>query len=284
MKVKIIAMHKNEVLLLKTWAIYHSNEFGVENIYIIDNGSTKEDVLTTLKELEKLGINVIYDYPDREHFVRKGEVVKEVIEKIDSEDPGDFYIPLDCDEFLCIYDKSKKDFLFGFDNISHYLRKFIGSDETLMIGFGADNCPWDQQSFIVKGRRKCFFTRDNCLELDVGFHKGRSKRSPFNVTTPLCYLHMHNKPIKKLVEDAKQKMIGRVDSFEKGDLLKYKEEKRTGWHLVEELLIETEADYRSFIQQKYRSVNLIEIIGFIDSLHINGLEYPYPNFIDSFKY
>lgn len=280
MIIKIVAMHKDEDLLLETWALYHSAMFGSENVFIIDNGSTKTKVKGTLVELENIGINVIYDYSSPDHFAQKGQVVANIIKELDSDNPADFYFPLDCDEFLCIFDREIKKFLFGYDNITHYLRSLIGKNETLTIGYGADNCPWDVEKFIVKGRKKCFFTQNNCYELDIGFHKGRSVRSPFYFQTSICYLHLHNKPIDRIVSDAKQKMLNRVDSFDRDYLIKYKEEKKRGWHLIDELLIENDSDYINFIKNKYVKFNLVNINEFERDLNAHGLTYPYVRFLN----
>lgn len=93
-------MQKNEILLLDPWIRYHTNLLGSDHIYVYDNGSTDTAVIKTLRDAEKGGMNVFWDYTRQDDFTNKGEIIAALIRRLDKERPHDFYFPLDCDEFL----------------------------------------------------------------------------------------------------------------------------------------------------------------------------------------
>jgi hypothetical protein len=94
-------MQKNETLLLDPWIRYHASLLGSEHIYVYDNGSSDTAVIQTLRDAEKSGVNVFWDYTRQEDFLcNREELTAGLIRRLDEEHPYDFYFPIDCDEFL----------------------------------------------------------------------------------------------------------------------------------------------------------------------------------------
>ena len=54
-RVACVMMQKDEVHLLEPWLAYHGYLFGFENLYVLDNGSTRPDVLLTRSEERRVG-------------------------------------------------------------------------------------------------------------------------------------------------------------------------------------------------------------------------------------
>lgn len=100
MDIKIFTFIKDEEILLKDWIEYHATIVGYNNIYIVDNCSV-DNTHNILKYYEKLGITVIYNYPD---YCNKGIYLSEIMcrEKINCK----FLIPIDGDEFIALRDNN----------------------------------------------------------------------------------------------------------------------------------------------------------------------------------
>jgi len=93
-------MQKNEDDLLVPWIQYHSELFGAENLYIYDNGSTSPAITQILSDAKLKGVNVYFEYSQKENFEGKGDILAEKIKQLDQLDIYDFFFPLDCDEFV----------------------------------------------------------------------------------------------------------------------------------------------------------------------------------------
>ncbi|MEL8650170.1 hypothetical protein J4W43_21295, partial [Escherichia coli] len=77
MKLACLMMQKNESRLLKSWLDYHAIIFGLENMYVYDNGSTEKECIDTLKMYERNGLNVEWKFSSREDFENKGYIFSE---------------------------------------------------------------------------------------------------------------------------------------------------------------------------------------------------------------
>ena len=78
-RVACVMMQKDEVHLLEPWLSYHGYLFGYENLYVLDNGSTRPEVLLTLARYAGKGVNVDYSPSRRDHYLNKGAVVGALI-------------------------------------------------------------------------------------------------------------------------------------------------------------------------------------------------------------
>ena len=231
-------MQKNEEELLNKWISYHSYLVGRKNLFVFDNGSTNEIVISQLRECQQRGINVSWDKNQKADFENKGTIFKDLITKFDQEDPYDFYIPLDCDEFLATLD-DEGNISCDSQALKYNLLKYIDNDQLLMMDSQYYNSAISPCFFNKQPYRKCFFKKNTILQLDKGFHWGKIKTSENELRTNLIHVHFHNKPYNIAKEHAKEKLSGRVKNF---DLLTLQNYNGSGLHLVR-FFLETEPEY-----------------------------------------
>lgn len=266
MKVACIMMQKNETELLKPWFHYHASIFDASNIYILDNGSTDKKVLSTLHSIESLGAKVIYEYNTNHDFERKGDIIGQLISDLD-DGSYDFFMPLDCDEFVAVYDQNGKISCEKLD-IQYELNNNINSKDALVISGQLFNCPLNNNIFHYQETRKTFFTKKSFRSLDLGYHWGKSI-SLGEHKTKITHFHFHNKPFNILIEHAKEKLKSRVDSFEPEYLKTYN---GLGSHMVRYFLI-TEDEYLT----QFENLSYIETSSIIDALDKCHEKIPYKN-------
>ncbi|VVB42599.1 hypothetical protein RHAL1_00280 [Beijerinckiaceae bacterium RH AL1] len=250
MKICAIMMCKNEDDLISPWTIYHGKLLGFENLYIFDNGSTSAATLEALARAECLGVNVRRDKFHPDHYVYKGDIFSELIQDLDRNSPADFYFPLDCDEFVCA-EIAPYNLCFTSAGLEASLEPYRRFEGALMIKAAYDNTPKRRSAFLrTSDQRKTFFAQDACRMLDHGFHCGEGIDKNARIHSSVVYLHFHFKPYAQLVFHARQKIEpflpgGDLDTFNSGrdGLLKYLEERRPGFHLINHLLFADEIDY-----------------------------------------
>ena len=95
MRIACIMMQRNERSLLGPWLAYHADLFGIENLYVFDNGSDDRETRDTLTRFERLGLNLDWGRPGSQYFNAKGERVANCIKWLDEHQGYDFYFPLD---------------------------------------------------------------------------------------------------------------------------------------------------------------------------------------------
>ncbi|WP_172415188.1 glycosyltransferase family 2 protein, partial [Comamonas thiooxydans] len=202
-------MQKNEVHLLPTWIKYHAEIFGFENIYIFDNGSDIE-LKDQLKIYSEFGLNVNLNFTGVNNFENKGKIFGNLIKSLEAEKKYDFFIPLDCDEFIAV---EKSDGLISCerDDIFLELAKHSESKDILMIGYQLYNDVSKDSKFYKEFSRKCFFYKETFLSVDVGFHWAKVKKSSKEIKTNIIQFHFHNRPYFLSKKSALQKMAKRVD-------------------------------------------------------------------------
>ncbi|WP_429033164.1 glycosyltransferase family 2 protein [Aeromonas media] len=271
MKIACIMMQKNESKLLKPWVEYHSLIFGLENMYVYDNGSTDQECIDTLMMYEKNGLNVEWGFKSKEDFEKKGYLFSERIKRFDnSTSPYDFYFPLDCDEFIA-YERAPGDLLLDRRSIEIELDKYVGSQSVLAINAGYDNNPLlEKHYFRSEGQRKSFFYKGTCLTLDMGFHSGKTKAGSESQKTSIVYIHHHYKEFHEYQKSAKQKLLGRVVDFSLASLEKHRDKKGAGYHLIGALLATEHEYYSSFYNSYASNTNKYYYMAFVSS-HLKGL-------------
>lgn len=245
MKIACIMMQKNENELLDSWFNYHASMFEANNIYILDNGSTNPSVLSSLQRIESLGATIITKYNTNLDYELKGEILGDLINSLDEQE-YDFFIPLDCDEFIATFDKNGK-VSCDKNDITDELSKHVNSKDALVIAGQLFNCPLSNTHFHFQKTRKTFFTKDSFKSLDQGYHWGKSISLGEHATN-ITHFHFHNKPFDILLEHSREKLKSRVASFDPEYLKTYD---GMGSHMVRYFLINEEEYLSQFEQISY---------------------------------
>lgn len=269
MKVACIMMQKNEDELFGPWVEYHSKLFGYENIYIFDNGSSSENLKSLFEKYKNLGVNIFFDKNLPKDFENKGGVIGELISKLETGCQYDFYIPLDCDEFLAVLNE-KGHIIASRSDIFSELQCHIGTEDVLLARYQYFNSPLKKGDFFKRKDRKCFFYKNTFKSMDVGFHWGKSLKSNGEHRTNIIQLHFHNKPFEMLKKHANEKLKSRVINFDRETLIKYK---GAGSHLVKYLLID-ELEYLN----EFIAIDMSVLDKIVDFFNSNGILWPYEEY------
>jgi hypothetical protein len=229
MKVAILMMQKNESELLDKWLRYHGYLFGFDNLYVYDNGSEDKSIHQTLKNYISLGVNVDFEHKDKTHFENKGNLFLDKINQLQNDRPDyDFYIPLDCDEFIGFLD-DEGNVSCDKTGLKAQLSQYVDVQDLLMFDSQYYNSSVSDVLFNKQPYRKCLFYKNTIKSLDVGFHWGKVKNSDKEQRTRLIQFHFHNKPFAIGKEHAREKLKDRVKDFELATLNNYQ---GPGLHLV----------------------------------------------------
>lgn len=264
-------MQKNEDELLLPWANYHGKLFGYDNLYIFDNGSTIEGISEKLEHLETLGVTIDRSKSAQGDFETKGDIIAAKIKELNEKQKIDFSFPLDCDEFVGVEEDLTAP-SFDAPRIFEELSKYAGSKRALMIKKGYDNHPADPTLFRrTSSVSKTFFASDSCESLDIGFHNGIAKGNAGRTTTNLIYVHYHCKPYDRAIAQTKQKLLARIEGFDRASLLDYVENRKPGHHLVKILLYKDETEYL----ESFANGNFIYLEPFVKKMDAYGIQLPY---------
>lgn len=273
MKVACIMMQKDEILLLNHWAQYHGNLFGMENLYILDNGSQTQETLELLNSLQLQNANIIREHRNKSDFENKGLIICKFIQQLQEHKDYDFYMPLDCDEFVGAFTE------YGSlscqrEDIYKELANHIETKDALYIKQQAFNSPISGDHYWLRDDRKSFFRAKTIESLDIGFHHGKSRYEGEHRTNILQF-HLHNKPFDHLQAHALQKLGGRVNTENPLDLAKYN---GSGSHLITYLLNNEMTYLLSLREKPYRRIHSL-----IDSFKQLDLDWPYKNYCKKAK-
>lgn len=245
MKIALLMMQKNENELIDKWAHFHGKLFGYENLYIYDNGSTESETLKKLFEIKNLGCNINSEFTTKDDFEAKGDILGNKIKELEKDEKYDFYIPLDCDEFLGVYDDGYLSFTR--ESIEKELTKYINTKDVLLNKNQYLNSPISKMHFRKVNTRKTFFYRGNFKSLDIGFHWGKNNQSTTEIHTNIIQIHFHQKPFDEIKKYARQKLALRVDINDKNKLKIFR---GAGQHLTQYFFMD-ELDYVKITQNKH---------------------------------
>ncbi|GAN61341.1 hypothetical protein ACI01nite_03670 [Acetobacter cibinongensis] len=243
--IRCIAMQKNEGKNLEAWIKYHAYLFGIENIYILDNGSDDEETILILEKFEMIGCNVDKQYTGSNAFESKGNIINEIIRAWDEQDTYDFAIPLDVDEFIILFDENLSCRKKKIHDYFLYLKK-TKQDQAFIMQNMLLNIPNEPGFFYPATVPKCFFRKNTIGLLDHGFHHPIAKHSNTPYYTQLGYVHLHNKPFDKLINSATRKLSHLVNLDDKESLKNYSGH---GEHLVKYFFM-TKKDYEKLYTEK----------------------------------
>lgn len=237
-------MQKDEHLLLGPWLSYYGALFGFENLFVLDNGSVRADVRTTLAEFERHGVHVDRDHSGREHYRRKGEVVGDSLLTLQAFGSYDFLLPLDCDEFLALRTNGR--FSFAPPDIDQYLESLLGEARVLRVPFQLANHPVQPDIYHHFAFHKVFFTGGSFVSVDHGNHVGVSAHEPGHVDTDLVYFHIHYKRYDVHQQQARRSWIGSVSADDRRALASYRGD---SVHLAEYLIKDSTEFYSDFLKK-----------------------------------
>lgn len=244
-RVACTVMLKDEVTLTAPFLDYHAALFGAANVYVVDNGTTEPEVLAVLERFERAGGHVDRSFPMKEDYLRKGEIVSDLVKRLDAKADYDLYLLLDCDEFVVVRDGS------GFScdpaDIHRILDSMVGGSRIFRVGVNLSNIPGRQGAFQVAEYAKTIFPRNTLGATDHGHHAGwtRDGNSDF-VPCDVAYVHFHYRPHDEVVRFARQKLAVEMPPEDLDDPKKLRAFKGRGWHLVNHVLAGPEAYYAQF--------------------------------------
>jgi hypothetical protein len=263
MRVACLMMQKDERQFLEPWIAYHAWLFGIDNLYVFDNGSTDPRVLEILRRYTGKGLRVDYSRKTTKDFEGKGGIIAGKIRALDANAPYDFYFPLDCDEFVVALDGETP--RAGKAEIETALAPLVGEPRVLDVGRALMNNPVMPDRYLLSSAlRKSFFARGACLSLDLGFHDGRAITTDERVATSLAYAHFHYRSYRAHQFHGRQKLLGRVREMTRAELRRVQRLKLGGYHLVPKLLM-SEAEYNAFLSQE-PPVHFLELRRRLDEL------------------
>ena len=244
LRVACTVMLKDERVLVEPFLRYHAELFGAENLYVIDNGSTDPVVLDSLSAFEREGVHIDRSHPTMDDYRNKGGLIADLVKRLDSESPYDFYILLDCDEFVVL--RQAGGFTCDPAAIRAYLESMLGEQRILKVTTNLANIPGAPDVFREAGYAKTIFPRDVLLSTDHGHHLGESRTGAGYVDCDIVYVHFHYRSYEETAQFARQKLSMAIPVEDLDDPVKLHAFTGPGHHLVEYLLAGTEAYYRKF--------------------------------------
>ncbi|MFG1350014.1 glycosyltransferase family 2 protein [Xanthobacter autotrophicus] len=231
-RLAVLMMQRDEASLLVPWIQYYGNQFGLENLYVWDNGSKESSVLNTLYEYEKLGLNVDYSAQSGVDFRRKGVILGKKIQELELSGNYDFFIPVDCDEFLAM-EMSPGHVSVNKDDILDHLGEFANEVAPLGISAAYNNVLWRLNEFVRVYHRKTLFRSGTFKIMDHGYHVGETKCSAEKVQTNLTYLHFHYKSYDLMLSHSLNKLRPYLDVDNAENLKNAAESNRLAAFIVE---------------------------------------------------
>ncbi|WP_027577875.1 glycosyltransferase family 2 protein [Bradyrhizobium sp. Ai1a-2] len=203
-KAACVMVEKNEDDLIAPWLCYHGELFGLEHLYVFDNGSTNPGTLSILDRYSKLGVNVNYSRKTledhRSRSIWLGTFIKEL-----ANDGYDFILPLDCDEFFALRDVDQ---IIRCDksSILAELEKLAGKHAIFQAYHSYPNLIGKAGVFMNWAQKKHFFSRRSFNTTDHGFHNVTGAEGATFENTDFAYVHYHYKPFDIMVAHSKQKL------------------------------------------------------------------------------
>lgn len=274
MKIGCVLMQRNEVNALEPWLLYHAHLFGMQNLCVIDHGSTHPKVHNTLSWYEQDGLKVVR-LPAEADYRRKGDFVTEQLQAPDAQGGYDFLLPLDCDEFLALR-RDAGGFTCGRAEIFACLESYRGRTETLEVKQNLINVLGHPGRFWAFDYQKVFFTGGNLGIVDHGSHTDVSGRGNGLLETPLVYLHFHHKSWAEHVKAGKEKLRPFVDVDNPEALKGFQ---GIGWHLLVQMNAGEEA-YKEIMKVTPGPPDVDGLLELFEKLGIDPLffERPVPEF------
>ncbi len=262
LKVACFMMQRDEDHLVRPWVSYHAALFGMENLFVFDNGSTSEHAVKELQALALDGLNVDWHHALPDDYHRKGDLIGAKIRSV--KDDYDFFIPLDCDEFFVLKTGTLEiscDVLV----ILEALKVLRGESSVLCISEAYYNILGYPAWYWCWPHNKTFFA-ESFEYLDHGYHSGRSE-SGTRILTDFAYVHYHHKPYDVMVAHAKNKLRPYVDVEDPVALALYQ---GTAHHCVKSIRQDVDT-----YMKRFSKVNALFLPAFSSRLLELGIAVPF---------
>lgn len=225
-RVACLMMMKNEEQLIEPWLVYHGYMFGFENLYVWDNGSTSNEIKGILYKYENKGVNVDFSKNTKEDFHLKGVRLGDKISELDSENAYDFFLPLDCDEFLVL--KATDDRIIRANKkLIHDAFNSLESERVVFeVNFNYPNILHEPKMFYGWAHQKRFFSQKSFNGMDKGFHNANIMDGISQKISPFGHIHYHFKPLDTMKQHSAEKLYQFIG--ENGDLNSVPKDNRVG--------------------------------------------------------
>ena len=216
MSVKIFCVSRDEYDLIEDFILYYGAIFGYENIVIIDNNSTRQDVLDIYQKYSAKG--VCFEVAPSYVNDGQGDAFTSVMLKY--KDTCEFLVGLDSDEFMCAkvedgagYIASKDAILQVFESIPSDVSKCVVENvwnslvDPRSSGYmdGKMNRPVREQTCFCtppEPIRKVFYRASQFKSTMNGNHDGFVFEGKELHLDSLHYFHFHNTGRKRMYERA----------------------------------------------------------------------------------
>lgn len=269
MKIGCVMMQKDEVNALEPWLLYHAHLFGLNNLCVIDHGSTHPKVIEALNWYEEDGLNVVR-LPASADYKQKGVFVTEQLKALAAIKEYDFLLPADCDEFLALR-KPDGHFTCDKSKIFEEFQLYAGRSETFEIRQNLLNILGRPGRFWLFPYQKVFFSAEHLGVVDHGSHMDVSGRGAETLGTSLIFLHFHHKSWAEHQKSGLRKLGAFVDVNNPAALAAFQ---GPGVHLLVQLN-EGEANYNQLMvagPPDHEVQGLLELFG---NLGIDPLFFEY---------
>lgn len=273
MRIACLMMQKDESVLLDSWIKFHGSMFGMDSLFVFDNGSTDQRTIDVLKRYESQGLRVDWSRSQKKDFATKHDIFANLIRELDAKAGFDFYFPLDCDEFIGVQ-ISPDEFSFKKEDIENSLAPFRDEKRALKVSRQLANCLGRDGHFRNWVYLKTAFARNSCIRIAHGYHTAITVVDG-GVDIPIVYAHFHYRPYDQLIAASKRKLDGNgIDYSSRAARDEILEKKRTSWHLAKYLDM-SEIEYYS----QFYGGNNFYCASLIDQFSAHGVEIPYAGFV-----
>jgi hypothetical protein len=212
-RVLAVMMQRDEARLLGPWITWHAALFGAPNLLVLDNGSTDPEVAATLERAEASGVMVLRGFTDKAHFEHKGSVFAGLARRLEALLPHDFFMPLDCDEFIAMQEDDGRVRCEPEAVLGCLVPAFRGDPRSLFTRGSLFNIPGQPDRWFFQNEPKVFFAGGMVENLLMGFHRGTSRAAGGETETPIIHFHLRFRPHAEYVAAARLKLEARVEEF-----------------------------------------------------------------------
>jgi hypothetical protein len=263
-KVACLMMQRDENQLLDAWLAYHGALFGSENLFVWDNGSTDQATREILERHSRAGTAVDYTRDTTEAFRQKGWHLGNKIKELDAAQNYEFFIPLDCDEFL-VLQHGPTMVEFAQAAIQNELQLHSGSRQALSVNSAYYNVLGRRDHFWCWKHTKTFFAAETFVNMDRGFHTGETFEGGRR-DTRLSHIHYHHKPYQWMVEHSKNKLRPFMNVDDPAEL-----KKAYATNRLAKFVLDPEAEYL----KRFDTNKTIVVDGFSAYVESLGSRLPY---------